>query len=269
MNEKKRNKFKINKFINHNKFIDSCMDETIMTHEDFSAKFNEDFMYELAMMKKKQSQVNVNNVEEPNITDVKIYEKNNIIPNVSENSSKNQSDKPHNNKEKCSDKPKKDDMLDDDNKMDIDDDLYNMFLKKIYRKLAVELHPDKNKTKQNKLFYKIEEYYNNNNLLDLLTIANDLNIDILEELNKCVKNKENINDEYQDLLAILFEHFDNIIKKKNEKINDYKKTIAWIWGEADDDFKKMKVKAFLWSIWKFTPQDLQEIDKMKKNSSTK
>ena len=58
------------------------------------------------------------------------------------------------------------------------------FIKKLYKKLVLKCHPDKNGN--DKIFIKCKEYYETNFLIGLLYICHLINSDLLPELNEII-----------------------------------------------------------------------------------
>jgi len=254
----KKLKFKLNKFINQTRYLESYLMETEDLLDEYQEIFGEEFKYELDLIRQKKTSLN-------------IKEQNDFIKK-----SKKEKDEFDNTNKNINRK----DNISDEEEYDIDkererDNIYQILLKKIYRQLAKETHPDKNNGRKTKLFYKIEKFYNNNNLLDLLTIASDFEIDILNELDKVISNlikKNKIDNEEntkqinkEDILKELFENFDNDITNKNKKIEHIKKTVAWEWSNTVDEKRKMKIRDFLYNIWEFTPEDINYLNNLKSN----
>jgi hypothetical protein len=80
-----------------------------------------------------------------------------------------------------------------------------IFIKKLYKKLVLKCHPDKNGN--DKIFIKCKEYYETNFLIGLLYICELINSDLLPELNEIIL-KEIFSE-----IKIIQEKI-NIIKKK-------------------------------------------------------
>ena len=59
-----------------------------------------------------------------------------------------------------------------------------IFIKKLYKKLVLKCHPDKNGN--DKIFIKCKEYYETNFLIGLLYICHLINSDLLLELNEII-----------------------------------------------------------------------------------
>lgn len=89
-------------------------------------------------------------------------------------------------------------------------------LKKLYKKLASFTHPDKGGS--NDLFQKVNNSYESNNLMDLLTMAG------LYELDYDVDNSDE---------SILEKN----LKEIEIEINRMKSTLAWAWGRGDKKTK--------------------------------
>ena len=106
--------------------------------------------------------------------------------------------------------------------------------KTLFKKIAVETHPDKlthaseeEKELKNRYFLKAQKAIDNNDLASLLEVANKLNIDsglVEEEEIRIIETK---------------------IEFIRKKIHDMKQTAAWIWfhskGEQKDNIEKQLV----------------------------
>lgn len=245
MTEKKI-KNKLNKFINQTRYLESYLTESEELLNEYQEIFSDDFKEELDLIRIKNTSLDVN-------------QQNKIVEECKKE--RNDFDNINN-----PDNIAEDININEPNVIE-KDNIYKLLLKKIYRKLAIETHPDKNNGRKTKLFYKIEKYYNNNNLLDLLTLANDFEIDILLELDKIInniiQNEQNIKKE--DILDELFGNFNTDIDNKNSKIENIKKTVAWEWGNADNEDKKLKIKKFLYNMWEFNNEDINYLDNLKNN----
>lgn len=93
-------------------------------------------------------------------------------------------------------------------------------LNKIFRKIALKVHPDKSGTTSSGLFCKLEGHYRDQDVLKLMLLAaeTDTKIDgILPE----------------DFIA-----FDTNITKLQDKIEKIKGSLAWTWCTAADDQKQ-------------------------------
>lgn len=97
-------------------------------------------------------------------------------------------------------------------------------LKKLYRMLSLKTHPDKNGGDQS-LFIEVKQAYHDKNIFKLIIIATKLNVDI-----SCVSDT--------------VELFEKSITEMQEKISNFKKTIAWNWAHADD-VKKQKIREYI------------------------
>lgn len=116
-----------------------------------------------------------------------------------------------------------------ESKNNLDDDM-----KKVYKKIAVKIHPDKNLNEDEKTKAKYKELYNDlqnavkgSDYLKIIKIANELSIDI-PELNEDVILK------VQDILS----------EMKNN-IDSYKNKYPWIWFNSSDEEKEIHIKEFL------------------------
>lgn len=93
-------------------------------------------------------------------------------------------------------------------------------LNKIFRKIALKVHPDKSGTQFAGLFCKLEEHYRDQDVLKLMLLAaeTDTKIDgILPE----------------DFIA-----FDTNLTKLQDKIEKIKGSLAWTWCTAADEQKQ-------------------------------
>jgi hypothetical protein len=97
-------------------------------------------------------------------------------------------------------------------------------LKKLYRMLSLKTHPDKNGGDQS-LFIEVKQAYHDKNIFKLIIIATKLNVDI-----SCVSDA--------------IELFEKSISEMQEKISNFKKTIAWNWAHADD-VKKQRIREYI------------------------
>tara|TARA_A100001011_G_C14294545_1_gene837824 strand:- start:180 stop:830 length:651 start_codon:yes stop_codon:yes gene_type:complete len=116
-----------------------------------------------------------------------------------------------------------------ESKNNLDDDI-----KKVYKKIAVKIHPDKNINKDEKIKTKYKELYNDlqnavksSNYLKIIKIANELNIDI-PELN-------------EDIILKI----QNILSEMKTNIDSYKNKYPWIWFNSTDEEKEIHIKEFL------------------------
>ena len=94
-------------------------------------------------------------------------------------------------------------------------------VKKLYRKLSTVIHPDKGGTAED--FSLLKEYYEENNLLELLKFASDYNINY--EL-----------DEEDELMI------EGSCSKVDEKINNTKATLSWLYFTGDKNKKLHIIK---------------------------
>ncbi len=116
-----------------------------------------------------------------------------------------------------------------ESKNNLDDDI-----KKVYKKIAVKIHPDKNLNEDEKIKAKYKELYNdlqnavkNSNYLKIIKIANELSIDIPE-----------LNEE-----AIL--KIQSILSEMKTSIDSYKGKYPWIWFNSSDEEKEIHIKEFM------------------------
>ena len=154
----KKIKFKLKRYINQSRFIESEYDEINLLLDEYLEIFNEDFKYELSLYRSKElerikkEKEELKKKEEEQKDDIKI----NIEHIDEENDKENDKDELNNDESEYTDKSKNEETI------------YKLLLKKIYRKLALETHPDKSNSKKSKLFNKVEVYYKEEKILDLL-----------------------------------------------------------------------------------------------------
>ena len=97
-------------------------------------------------------------------------------------------------------------------------------IKKLYRKIASKIHPDKTKDENEiKLFSDAIVAYENNDLGKLLEISNSIKIEIPNLSNDCI--------------YILEENIASLIKEIDSK----KITSAWAWYNAENEEKKLLI----------------------------
>lgn len=96
----------------------------------------------------------------------------------------------------------------------------NTKLKKIYRQLSTSLHPDKGGNEKD--FSKLKEAYEQNDILELLNIASDINVDIFIE---------------EEDIKLLEDSVANMSKKIKEK----KTTMIWQYYTGNEEAKKIIV----------------------------
>ena len=140
----KKIKFKLNKFINQTRYLESYLMETKDLLEEYQEIFGEEFKYELDLIRQKN-------------TSLDIKEQNEFVEkSKKEKEEFDNPDNPDNNINIEDNKSENEDY--DINKEREKDNVYQVLIKKIYRKLAIETHPDKNNGRKTKLFYKIEKF---------------------------------------------------------------------------------------------------------------
>jgi hypothetical protein len=98
---------------------------------------------------------------------------------------------------------------------------------KIYRNLAKILHPDVSKVNDAESIFKtITDYYENDNLIGLISAYNEYKLDILD-----------IGDEE-------FIFLEQKIKEAEDKIKNYEQTLCWIWQKSEEDKDMLKNKFY-------------------------
>tara|TARA_Y100000768_G_C23626338_1_gene517388 strand:- start:64 stop:570 length:507 start_codon:yes stop_codon:yes gene_type:complete len=113
-------------------------------------------------------------------------------------------------------------LIDDKDEKIIYKNIGNNDCKKLYKKLAKKLHPDKNPTKKEE-FIEISKAYETNDFIKLFMLCYENNIK-LELLKTDIKLIE-----------------DEIIKKENEII-EIKNKIHWKWIECESELDKELLK---------------------------
>mgnify|MGYP003338614254 CR=1 FL=1 len=98
------------------------------------------------------------------------------------------------------------------------------------------------KKKLTLLFKKADKYYKKNMLLNLILIANELNINSHQEIFKIMKL-------LCDNLSTINKYFDKEIMNLETEINNNKKAVAWVWGTAETEEEKNKVKKWIYGNW--------------------
>ena len=98
-------------------------------------------------------------------------------------------------------------------------------LKQLYRKLSLKTHPDK-PSGDREAFEEVKSAYNNKNALKLIIMAIKYNMP-MNELDDNV-----------------IEMFEKNIKEMDDKIQNYKKTLAWNWASASETQKEHYKKQF-------------------------
>lgn len=266
MYNNKKLKFKLKRYINQSKFIESEYDEINLLLDEYLEKFNEDFKYELSLFRSKELERKKKEREE--LMKKMEEEKDDIKIKIDHYDDTETNDKDNN----------KDEDINSDtsnNSNNKKENIYSILLKKIYRKLALETHPDKSNSKKSKLFNKVEEYYKEEKILDLLALAVDFEIDIINEIEKIVNqliqnaendnnNEENIkkiNKEYDILLNDLFNFFEKNIKEKEIEVENLKKSVGWVWYNAETAEKQLEVRKYLYNMWKITEEEVNEYKK--------
>jgi len=86
---------------------------------------------------------------------------------------------------------------------------------KLFKEIAVKTHPDKKQTENDDVFVIANKANRNNDLSTLLSIAEDLNIDV---------------EEFVDNSLLLEQHAQEMI----DKIRNIKNQMAWVWYHVDD-----------------------------------
>lgn len=97
------------------------------------------------------------------------------------------------------------------------------FVQKIYRNIAKKLHPDISQAPNaEEIFKEVTDNYETNNLIGLIMTCNQHKISL------------------PDLTDENIQEIEENIKVTENKINDQRKTLAWIWGSATKDKDQLK-----------------------------
>ena len=200
-------KLKIKKYLSQYEYLLNEYEETMYLFEKYKQEFYKDCPKKI-----------IKNTEESEESEEPDLHKSN---NDTQNSMENETYTTTNN--------------DDENKTSL-----NKTLNKIYRKLCLKTHPDKDNANMYKTqFVDISEAYNKKDFLKLLLLCRELNVNI--------DNIYDNNDLPEDIQKI--NTYDTIFEKSinlvTEKIKDIKSTLAWNWACSNDEQKEQLRKRFL------------------------
>lgn len=104
-------------------------------------------------------------------------------------------------------------------------------LNKLFRKIALRVHPDKSKDVSPEIFCKLEEYYRDQNLLKLLLLAAETGTAVDQS---CLVS--------EDFIA-----FETNIANLQDKIDKIKNSLAWTWCTAAVN-EKPKLRASMLNL---------------------
>ena len=96
-------------------------------------------------------------------------------------------------------------------------------LNKLFRKIALKVHPDKSKDVSPEIFCKLEQHYRDQDLLKLLLLAAETGTPVD---GNCLDSED-------------FNAFETNIIKLQDKIDKIKNSLAWTWCTAADNEKPM------------------------------
>ena len=205
-------KLKIKKYISHYEYVLNTYEETIYLFEEYKKEFYRDCPKNSSKNNTEQN----NNDTYNTISEDFIYNRNNI------NDSNNTNDNNTN------------DSNESTNNENNKDDTTTHLLKtvnKIYHKLCLKTHPDKDSSNlYGPQFTIISDAYNKKDFLKLLLMCRELHIDI-----------DYVTFENNDYDIL----FDKSINMLNEKIESIKSTLAWNWVCANDEQKELLRQKFL------------------------
>lgn len=187
---------KLKRYLIQYDYLETLLEETKILFEEYNQQFlkeyyNEEEQKKLAEKKENEKANNPkfnidneNNINEPNLDeDISIHDNDNININ------------------------------------DVDD----VILKKIYKRLSLKTHPDKTKDKGD-YFKKINVAHKKKDIIILVRIAKELNIDI--------------SDIVVDQSNTIISTFDKNIQTLEKEIHDLKHTVAWHWAHASEEEKQ-------------------------------
>ena len=97
-------------------------------------------------------------------------------------------------------------------------------IKRLYRRLSLKTHPDK-PGGDKESFEEVNDAFKNKDFLKLLLLASKYSIDI-------------------DDITIPMDNFEKNILDLKEKINNFKRTLAWNWATATPDQKEIFKRKF-------------------------
>ena len=104
-------------------------------------------------------------------------------------------------------------------------------ISKMYKKLSLKTHPDK-QNGNNEIFIKVLNAYKSNDILMLLKISKQINnSDILNDILNNITSNDNDNSKIYDFIELEIEKMEN-------KINELKHHVCWLWCNADNETKK-------------------------------
>lgn len=128
--------------------------------------------------------------------------------------------------------------IDSDEENDIEEKEEKIsYISKLFKKIARFLHPDKTNEKDEKEklqeeYLKVQQYYEEDNLIGLLSKAKELNI--------------NIDEIPEEMIKIIEKN----IETYREKINIIKRRAAWLWCTAKGNKEKEEeLKRKFYNIW--------------------
>ena len=242
----KKTKFKLNMYTSKLSYLKSELEYVNEMFDEYNKLFMNEFSVELDYVRNRNMKLydkikkeELNKMREKEDKYNKQQNDSNEEHENSDEEKRDSDEEKGDSDEEKSDKPK-------DKKKDIKKEI----LKKLYRKIAVITHPDKInkindqslKNKLTLLFKKADKYYKKNMLLNLILIANELNINSHQEIFK-------IMEILCDNLSTINKYFDKEITNLETEISNVKKAVAWIWGSAETEEEKNKVKKWIYGNW--------------------
>jgi hypothetical protein len=118
-------------------------------------------------------------------------------------------------------------------------------LGKLYKKLSLKTHPDKDKTNKYKnKFEEVHHAYTKKDFLKLVLLSRELDVNI-----DSIYTEENDLNSTSDISSTLENDYTQLFEKSistmNEKISQIKSTLAWNWALGNDEQKKQLRERFL------------------------
>lgn len=194
---------KLKRYLTQYDYLETLLEETKILFEEYNQKFLQEYYDEEEQKKLAQKK------EQEKTTNPK-YNIN--VENVEKSENVENSENTENIKDEIG--------MDEDIYID---DIDDIVLKKLYKRLSLKTHPDKTKGKGD-YFKKINIAHKKKDIINLVRIAKELNIDIsdliVEQSNSIISN------------------FDKNIQSIEKEIYDLKHTVAWHWAHASPEEKQ-------------------------------
>jgi len=219
MNDMNEYNLKINRLLSQYDYLELYLEEINFKYKKYNIQFLNEY-YEMNPM-------------ENNVSSDKQNNTNDKEPNNTEQNPINNEDSQCNEDSKCNDDSQSsDDIQCNDDIKEIDPYIKDI-INKMYKKLSLKTHPDK-QNGNNDIFIKVLNAYKSNDILMLLKISKQINAnsvlnDILYDNNSV--SKEDDNDK-------IYKFIESEIDKMENKINELKHHVCWLWCNSDQETKK-------------------------------